>query len=174
MALKRGSKRREISRAIARSDRSISNLSRINRTRAPPSSPGSTTTWDTRTVANGPHVVGVAVTDTAGRTASASAKVTVDNPVVVPPAAPSALTARTLGGRRIALSWRDNSTNETGFIVERSTGGSAFAEVARLGANARSYTDSGLVRNLTYSYRVRAFNAAGVSSPSNTVTAQAR
>jgi hypothetical protein len=138
------------------------------------SGPGSTTTWDTRTVANGPHVVGVAVTDTAGRTASASAKVTVDNPVVVPPAAPSALTARTLGGRRIALSWRDNSTTETGFIVERSTGGSAFTEVARLGANARSYTDSGLVRNLTYSYRVRAFNAAGVSSPSNTVTAQAR
>ena len=138
------------------------------------SGPGSTTTWDTRTVANGPHVVGVAVTDTAGRTASASAKVTVDNPVVVPPAAPSALTARTLGGRRIALSWRDNSTTETGFIVERSTGGSAFTEVARLGVNASGYTDSGLVRNRTYSYRVRAFNPAGVSSPSNTVTAQAK
>lgn len=132
------------------------------------------TPWDTRTGPNGPREVSVTVTDTAGRTAGASVTVTVDNPVVTLPAAPSGLTARALGGRRAALSWRDNSNNETGFIVERSTGGAAFTEVARRGANATSFTDTGLVRGQSYSYRVRAFNAAGMSAPSNAATVTAR
>ena len=43
-----------------------------------------------------------------------------------------------------------------------------------LGANATGHTDTGLVRRQTYGYRVRAFNAAGMSPPSNTVTVEGR
>ena len=39
---------------------------------------------------------------------------------------------------------------------------------------AGRYADGGLARNSTYSYRVRAFNAGGVSTYSNTATAKTR
>jgi hypothetical protein len=39
-----------------------------------------------------------------------------------PPAAPSNLTAAAVSSTQINLSWRDNSTSETGFKVERATG----------------------------------------------------
>lgn len=62
------------------------------------------------------------------------------------------------------LSWRDNSTNEQGFKIERRTGTTGtFIQLALVGANVTSYTDSGLADGTTYCYRVRAFNHAGES-----------
>jgi hypothetical protein len=87
-------------------------------------------------------------------------------------AAPSALTATALSSTSIALAWVDNSGNETEFRIERSTSGSAFVQVATVGANAFAYTDTNLRRNKVYSYRVRAANASGVSSYSNTASAR--
>jgi hypothetical protein len=40
-----------------------------------------------------------------------------------------------------------------------------------VGANIKNYTNTGLKRNTTYRYRVRAFNGAGASAYSNTATA---
>src|SRR5205807_101467 len=48
------------------------------------------------------------------------------------PAAPSGLTAVAASTSQINLSWTDNSTNETGFLVERSTDGTTFTQVASL------------------------------------------
>jgi hypothetical protein len=47
-----------------------------------------------------------------------------------------------------------------------------FAEIARLGAGATSYTDGLLLPLTTYTYRVRAFNGAGGSGYSNTAAAE--
>jgi Divergent InlB B-repeat domain len=64
------------------------------------------------------------------------------------------------------LSWQDNSTNEDGFKIERAIN-TNYVEIASVGPSIKTYTDSGLVGGTTYCYRIRAFNASGVSSPSN-------
>ncbi|MCS6927827.1 MAG: fibronectin type III domain-containing protein, partial [Candidatus Binatia bacterium] len=69
---------------------------------------------------------------------------------------------------QLTLNWRDNSTNESGFAVERKTGtAGAFAEIVRTAANVVSYTDANLAAGTTYCYRVRAFNATQHSAYSN-------
>ncbi len=84
-----------------------------------------------------------------------------------PPKAPSALSAVSSSSSSIYLSWRDNSTNETGFKIERSTGGGAWSVVSSTGPNARSLTNCGLSSSNTYAYRVYAYGAGGSSACSN-------
>lgn len=72
------------------------------------------------------------------------------------------------------LNWQDNNPNETGTKIERCSGVgcTSFVEVFSLvGANLVQYKDT--VSNtgagkLTYCYRVRAFNSAGMTGYSNT------
>jgi hypothetical protein len=76
---------------------------------------------------------------------------------------PAAITAA-----QLTLSWSDNSTNEDGFRIERRMGTTGtYAEIATLGVNAASYTDVNLANGTNYCYRVRAYNALGVSGYSN-------
>jgi hypothetical protein len=81
-----------------------------------------------------------------------------------PVAAPASLVATPLSPTSTRLTWTDNSSNETGFVVERSVD-SSFASVATftLPANTVSYTDSGLADS-TYFYRVKATGPGGTSS----------
>ena len=73
---------------------------------------------------------------------------------------------------QLQVTWTDNSTNEDGFAIERSTGTTGtFAQVAATGASVTAYTDSGLSDTTTYCYRARAFNAAGYSGYSNVACA---
>jgi hypothetical protein len=82
-----------------------------------------------------------------------------------PPAAPSALTATAVSTSQINLAWTDNSSNETGFKIERKTGaGGTYAEIATVGANITSYNNTSLSSNTQYYYRVRATNASGDSA----------
>jgi hypothetical protein len=55
--------------------------------------------------------------------------------------------------------------------VERATGGGSFAVVGILGANATSYSSTGLAAGTTYSFRVRAYDASNYSAYSNTASA---
>jgi hypothetical protein len=81
-----------------------------------------------------------------------------------PPAAPSGLSATTNGASRIDLAWTDNSTNETGFAIERRQGSGSFTEIARVGANVTTYANTGLSASSGYCYRVLAFGGDGSSS----------
>ncbi len=88
------------------------------------------------------------------------------------PRAPSGLTMSVIASTQINLAWADNSTNETGFRVERKTGAAGtWSQIASLGANVRTYSNTGLAAGTTYYYRVRAYNAAGNSGYSNEVMA---
>ncbi len=88
------------------------------------------------------------------------------------PAAPNTLKATALSRTQIRIDWVDASGNETGFKIERSTNGTSFTQVATVGANVTTFTDSGLTKNRNYNYRVRATNGAGDSAYSNTATAK--
>jgi len=88
-----------------------------------------------------------------------------------PPAAPTGLGASAVSYQRIDLAWSDNATDETGFRIERSPDGAAWAEVATLGANTSAWSDDGLAASTSYSYRIRAYSGAGTSAYSNTATA---
>jgi fibronectin type 3 domain-containing protein len=88
----------------------------------------------------------------------------------VPPAAPTNLAASVAKNGQVTLTWTDNSNNETGFQVERSTDGSTFAVIATTAANATSYRDSNAVNGQRYYYRVCAKNNVGLSAYSNVVT----
>ena len=87
------------------------------------------------------------------------------------PPAPTDLRAVALSGTRIVLEWRDNSVNESRFEIQRSTGGGPFTVAGTVKANARRFTDNGLRRSTTYTYRVRACNASACSPFSNMATA---
>ena len=66
------------------------------------------------------------------------------------PTAPQGLTAVAASDTRIDLAWADESGNEVGFRVYRSTDGTAFTLVATVGAGVTSYADSGLTSGTTY------------------------
>lgn len=77
---------------------------------------------------------------------------------VVTPAAPSSLDAVANSSTQVTLTWIDNSSNETGFVLERSLN-SSFTTIDgtySLGANVTSKVDTGLTGGTTYYYRVKA------------------
>ncbi len=81
-----------------------------------------------------------------------------------PPDAPNNLNAVAKRYDAVNLTWIDRSDNETGFTIERSTGGQSFEEIISIPADHMEYTDSGLDAEKKYNYRVKAFNLAGDSS----------
>ncbi len=86
------------------------------------------------------------------------------------PDAPENLSGSALNDRRIQLSWTDASDVETGHEVERALGDGAFSRVAVLSDDVETYTDTGLVGETEYRFRVRATNDIGPSDYSNIVT----
>jgi hypothetical protein len=87
-----------------------------------------------------------------------------------PPLAPSALAATLLQPTAARLAWTDNSDDEIGFWIERRTVATSFAPIAFVGANGTTFLDSKLTAGISYTYRVRATNAAGDSPNSNEAT----
>jgi hypothetical protein len=83
----------------------------------------------------------------------------------VAPAAPSTFSASAIAIASMTISWTDNSTNERGFYIYRSTdnvnfslaGTVASTSVATTG-NIYSMNQTGLVANTTYYYNIVAFN----------------
>ncbi len=97
--------------------------------------------------------------------------------LIVAPAAPSGLTATAISSSRIDLAWTDNSSNETGFKIERRTGPAGeWVLIATTAADVAAYADAGLTPGTTYFYRLSATNAAGdsgITAPVGATTTQA-
>ncbi len=80
------------------------------------------------------------------------------------PTAPSSLSATAASASQINLSWTDNSSNETGFLIETSTDGTTFSTLTTTAADATSYSNSGLSAGSRYYYRVSAVRTGATSS----------
>jgi len=81
------------------------------------------------------------------------------------PAAPSNLGATALAYNAIKLTWTDNSNNESGFELYRSTTPTGpFNIVTTTAAAATSFTDSTVGASTQYFYRIRAVGQYGASA----------
>jgi hypothetical protein len=144
---------------------SMAKIIRIGNAPPPPPPPPPTTTTTTTLPPT---------TTTLPSTTSTTPATTTSTTVPVPPA-PTGLTAASpRGSRRVNLGWTDTSSRETGFRIERSSNGTTFSQIATVGANVTTYSNTNLTVGTRYWYRVRASNASGASGPSNVVTIRVR
>lgn len=91
----------------------------------------------------------------------------------VKPIAPTSLSATALSGNEVSLSWSMTESRQTGYKIERIGGVDASFRVIKTIDDKKTlnYTDtSKLSANTSYQYRVCAFNTAGNSPYSNTVS----
>ncbi|MBK8933341.1 MAG: multicopper oxidase domain-containing protein [Chloroflexi bacterium] len=93
---------------------------------------------------------------------SASVPVLVGAAIPVPDA-PSNLQVSLLLSLQTRLTWTDNATTETGFVIERSDNGDPFVVIASPAADTTLYTDATVVPGHTYTYQVAAVNGSGRS-----------
>ncbi|MFH0790496.1 MAG: PKD domain-containing protein [Candidatus Omnitrophota bacterium] len=81
------------------------------------------------------------------------------------------VSAQALSSSQIKLTWKDNSSEETGFKIERGlslTG--PWVQVKEVGANVTTATDMNLAPDIVYYYRVYAYHSSGSSAYSNVVS----
>jgi hypothetical protein len=107
----------------------------------------------------------VRATDAAGNLGpySSTATATTTAPDTTPPSAPSGLTATAAGSSQINLAWTAATDNVgvSSYLVERCQGAgcSSFAQIGT--STATSFSSTGLTAGTSYSFRVRAQDAAG-------------
>ena len=103
-----------------------------------------------------------------------------DNPVYVttpqppssPPNAPTNLVASAVSPTQINISWSDNSSNETSFIVQRGPAHSGPWETVEITQpNVQAYSNTGLTPSTPYFYQVKAIGSSGSSDYSNIASA---
>ena len=81
---------------------------------------------------------------------------------------PTSLTTAGVFNSSVNLYWQDNSSNETGFRVQRRLPGSPdWVSVANTPANVTQYLDGGLLPRTFYYYQIQAFNDTESSTFSN-------
>src|SRR5439155_5677786 len=106
---------------------------------------------------------------------SSTASATTTTPTdTQPPTAPANLSATASSASQINLAWTVSTDNVgvTGYSIERCQDAGCTNFVAVGNATAASYGDPGLLASTSYSYRVRATDAAAnFSAYSNTATA---
>ncbi len=80
------------------------------------------------------------------------------------PVAPTALNFTGVTGSAMTLNWTDNSANEAGFLIYRSTDGVNYTFITQTVANAVTSTQGNLGNNQTYFWRVIAVSEGAVST----------
>jgi YD repeat-containing protein len=79
------------------------------------------------------------------------------------PAAPTNLTLSEVGGN-VVLNWVDNSVNEAGFEIRRSTGGGTWTLIGRVAQNGTAFNDTSAQDSTNYQYEVAAYTINSDSS----------
>lgn len=107
----------------------------------------------------------VAYNDNGRSSPSNVATIRIVTPIAQPPAAPTGLAASYDPSSNIVrLVWRDNSNNETEFVIQRrlrGQGASSWRYATRALPNNTSAIDGGVLRDTAYEYRVLAVNSGG-------------
>ena len=87
--------------------------------------------------------------------------------------APRSVAAAPVSSTSIRLTWKDSSTLETGFSIERSLAQkTGFAVVATTAKDATTYQDAGRAPGTRYYYRIRARGKRGTSPASKVASAE--
>src|SRR5205823_5746998 len=85
------------------------------------------------------------------------------------PTPPSQVQALPLSSSSASIYWIDNSLNEAGFRIERSTdGGASWTSAGSVGIDGWTFSDIAQPPEQRLCYRVFSFNVKGESLPSNT------
>jgi hypothetical protein len=79
----------------------------------------------------------------------------------MPPLTPSGAHATNVTMTEIDLAWQDNSSNELGYRVLRSSDGANFSTIAMLPPGVSTFKDRHLNAGTTYDYHIEAYNLAG-------------
>ena len=79
------------------------------------------------------------------------------------PQAPTELSGSIVSPDNINLTWKDNSTNETGYKIERKTDSIKFTEIGSTTQDVTTFSDKTISINTNYTYRVYSFNQVGKS-----------
>ncbi len=87
------------------------------------------------------------------------------------PPAPADPYAVALSATDIKIGWRDTSTVQNPFTIERRTGTTSWRKVVEVAHNITSYVDPNLTPAMQYFYRVRCSNGSAVSQYSPEVNA---
>jgi hypothetical protein len=101
---------------------------------------------------------------------SAVSTATFDNVFVgkiASPTTPTNLISVTATASEIDITWTDPNFDATGFLIERSTDGVHFSQIAAIDPSLDSFANTGLAHGKTYYYRVRATEAGIDSAYSN-------
>jgi len=85
---------------------------------------------------------------------------------------PNNLYAENVDDQSLKLFWEDNSSFETGFILERKENGEEFKEIATVESNRTFYIDEGLAFGSVYNYRIIAYSSTSESAYSNILSAK--
>lgn len=80
------------------------------------------------------------------------------------PQAVTSLKAVALSHDRIRIEWSDNATNETNYLITRKWGNTDSVQFS-LPANAMNFTDTALMENTGYTYKVFPKNNYGTAAP---------
>ncbi|MDO8519741.1 MAG: DUF4215 domain-containing protein, partial [Deltaproteobacteria bacterium] len=107
------------------------------------------------------YIYRIRATNLAGDSAY-SAVVSVTTSAPTAPAAPSAFTA-TPTRTSIVLTWTDNATNESSFVIQRKTSTTSYSPLTTLPVDTITYTNIGLPPSTRYYYRIKATNGTGSS-----------
>jgi hypothetical protein len=96
--------------------------------------------------------------------------------LINPISKPSNLSASIFSLDTVRLTWKDNSFNETSFVIERKAGDSlstnTFNVIDTVAANDTIYYDKSVEDSVYYSYRIYAFNKDTLSGFSNTASVE--
>ncbi|GEM_PF-1009866 len=81
-------------------------------------------------------------------------------------AQPTGMTAAAVAAHQIDLTWKDNSADEEGFLLQRYSADSGWTDHATLAADTVTYSDTDIAVETNYCYRVLAFKGAERTAPS--------
>ena len=110
-----------------------------------------------------------------GSASSTATAITAADGVATAPGMPTALMARATGSSMVELSWtapaNDGGSTVTGYRIESATTGGSFTDLLANTANVDpTYTHTGVVAQIEYTYRVSAINAEGAGLVSDVAT----
>ena len=164
----------ETSFAIWRSDNggAFSQVGTVTRSAANSVATGGTVTFNNNSTVASPFVVGttysyyvVAVNAPGASAASNTTVVAFSAPAAPSNVAVACVRVGTTNNAQCTLTWSDNSTNETGFRIQRANN-AGFAPVAQTvtrTANTVTWTTGNIARNTAWYFHIQSYNSVGGS-----------